>query len=752
MRILHVVTLVSPDGRYGGPVEVAEQLARASVRRGDAVTIAAGATGHRSLLAGRAKGVGYRLFRVAGGSARVRFSHLIAPGLWGWLWRHLRTADVIHLHLSRDLIMAVSALIVLARVRRPGGPTVVVQTHGMVLPSTRPLARIMDAAATRRILRVASAVLCLNERESDLVRDVEPSARVRILRNGVALPIETAAPSSGEVLFLARVNARKRPVEFVRMGAALADRWPEVRFTLVGPDGGAGAAVREAIAKAGRSTISWEGAVRPADVRGRIAAASVYVLPAADEPFGMTIAEAMASSRPVVVARSCTLAGEIERTGAGVVFDDTVEGLVAAVERLLTDPDAARDMGARGRSLVEREFSIDAVSGELSAIYRETADRSFSALWVTNVAAPYRVPVWRSLAGSCDLDVALLEDDARLSADAAANRGADWRRDRVVGVRIRSLRTLRVARGEGRFYALTSVLPRLRQDAVLLGGWESPAYWQFLLVARLTGRRAVGFYESIARTHRHTRGLVASARRFFFRSLDAVVVPGVAAKDALVAMGVPPERILTGFNAVDVAEIHRLASAARPRVAEDGHRFLYVGRLIELKGVDLAIEAFAAAREPADTLTIVGGGEERDGLFRLCERLGVSDVVEFMGPVENAELPPVLAAHHTLVMPSRQDVWGLVTNEALAAGLHVVVSAVAGVAASVSHMRGVFIADPDIEQLARAMGASSLAWTGPIEQPEILAHDPAAFAAVFARALDPRARQRRVAATSVRTA
>ncbi|MDN3496517.1 glycosyltransferase [Planococcus sp. APC 4015] len=750
MRILHVVTLLSPDGRYGGPVEVAEQLARASARRGDAVTIAAGAIGYRSAHPRRVDGVGYRLYRVIGGAARFRFSHLVAPGLWAWLWRHGRTADVVHLHLSRDLIMIVSALILLARVRMPGSPAVIVQTHGMVVPATGFLARVMDAAATRPILRSASAVLCLNDRESELVRAVEPSARVRVLRNGVRLPADAAEMSSREVLFLARINARKRPVEFVRMGAVLADRWPDVRFTLVGPDGGAGAEVREAIAAAGRPTISWEGAVRPADVHRRIAAASLYVLPAADEPFGMTIVEAMASSRPVVVARSGALADEIERSGAGVVFDDTAAGLVAAVEKLLADPGEALDMGARGRSLVEREFSIDVVAAELTAIYRAATDRPFSVLWVTNVAAPYRVPMWRSLASSCDLEVALLEDDERLSADTAANRGADWRRDRVAGVRIRSLRTLRLASGEGRFYTLTSVFPRLRQDAVLLGGWESPAYWQFLFVARLTGRRVVGFYESIARTHRHTRGLVASARRWYFRSLDAVVVPGVAARDALVAMGVSPSRILTGFNAVDVGEIHRLASAARPRATAEGHRFLYVGRLIGLKGVDLAIEAFTIARRPGDLLTIVGGGEERAALSELCRRRGVRDAVEFTGPIENADLPPVLAAHHTLVMPSRQDVWGLVTNEALAAGLHVVVSAVAGVAASVSNMRGVFVSAPDVEPLATAMRASADAWTGPIEQPEILAHDPVAFASVFARALDPH--QRAVDETSVRTA
>lgn len=715
------------------------------------MAIAAGAVGFDGDEPRRRNGVAYRLFRVWGRGGSTRFSRLVAPGLWGWLWSQSRSADVVHLHLSRDLIMVVAALIVRARRRRCGG--VVVQTHGMIVPSSSPLARAVDALAIRPALRMAEVVLCLNAVEAAQVGRVEPGARTRLLPNGV----ETVAPDLGrhadgvgarrdpagrEVLFLARLNARKRPLDFVRMARELESRHPDVRFTLVGPDGGEADRVRGAIAAAGSSAISWEGAVPPHAVRARISAASVYVLPAADEPFGMTTVEAMASGVPVVIAASGGLAGAVHAASAGIVYDDSAEGLVAAVDRLLRDDALAKAMGEQGRALVERDFSIDRVVDRLLELYpapARTASR-FRVLWVTNVAAPYRVPVWQELSQLCDLEVALLENDERLSADVAANRGADWRSDRVRGLNMRTLATFRVARGEARYYALTRV-PRITQDAVLLGGWESPAYWQLLLVARLTGRRAVGFYESIARTQRHRRGAIAAARRWYFRSLDAVVVPGVEARDALLAMGVEAARISVGFNAVDVAEINVRATAARRSEDAPGHRYLYVGRLIELKGVDLAIAAFAQARGNGDTLTIVGGGPLLDDLRALATRLGVADDVAFPGPVENADLPEILARHHTLVMPSREDVWGLVANEGLAAGLHVVVSSVAGVAASVSGMRGVFVVDPDVDGVAGGMRASARSWEGPVAEPEILAYDPKAFARVFAAALRPRCPQ-----------
>lgn len=747
MRVLHVVTLMSPDGRYGGPVDVAERLARATRRRGHQVAIAAGATGFHGDEPRRRDGVAYRLFRVWGGGGTTRFSRLVAPGLWMWLWRASRSADIVHLHLSRDLIMVLAAMIACARRRRCGG--VVVQTHGMIIPSSSRLARAVDALAIRPTLRMADVVLCLNPDEAAQVKEVEPAARTRLLPNGVeTVPRDRRsgaerrdarrAPARREVLFLARLNARKRPLDFVRMARELEQRHPDVVFTLVGPDGGDADRVRSAIAAARSSAISWEGAVPPHAVRARIAAASVYVLPAVDEPFGLTTVEAMACGVPVVISAGSGLAEAVESASAGIVYDDTTGGLVDAVERLLRDDGLAQAMGERGRELVERDYSIDGVADRLLELYPdpERGESRFRALWVTNVAAPYRVPVWRELSQLCDLEVALLEDDARLSADVAANRGADWRSDRVRDVRIRSLPTLRLARGEARFYALTRV-PRIRQDAVLLGGWESPAYWQLLLVARLTGRRVVGFYESIQRTQRHRRGPIAAARRWYFRSLDAVVVPGVEARDALTAMGVDAGRISVGFNAVDVADIHRRATAARGPESAPGHRYLYVGQLVDRKGVDLAIAAFARARGPEDTLTIVGHGPLQGDLRALAVRLGIGADVDFRGPVENADLPEILARHDTLVMPSREDVWGLVANEGLAAGLHVVVSSVAGVAASVSGMRGVFVVAPERDAFADGMRASARSWEGPIAEPEILAHDPGAFARVFAAALRP---------------
>lgn len=358
-----------------------------------------------------------------------------------------------------------------------------------------------------------------------------------------------------------------------------------------------------------------------------------------------------------------------------------------------------------------------------------------TVLWVTNIAAPYRAPVWGSLGEETDLTVALLESNEQRKREG--RRGDDWRPEAMTAVRSRTLRTIKYRRGELSLFTLVDAWPFLqrRPAAVLLGGWESPAYWQLFLAARLTGVRTVGFYESTLHTNRHRSGLVAAARRWFFKHLDAVVVPGIAAERAILEFGVAPDRVFRGFNAVDVSKI---ASRARssPRNASPGsHAFLFVGQLIHRKQPDVLLRAFAAVRRDADTLQFVGDGPLRASLEREAEHLGIAGHVTFTGSLDNDTTIDVIVASDTLVLPSVEEVWGLVVNEALAAGLHAVVTQDSGVSASVSSMRGVYLTAPDEIALGAAMEASRADYAGPIEEPEILRHTPLSFAQVFLKAL-----------------
>jgi glycosyltransferase involved in cell wall biosynthesis len=363
--------------------------------------------------------------------------------------------------------------------------------------------------------------------------------------------------------------------------------------------------------------------------------------------------------------------------------------------------------------------------------------RSFG--WVTNFAAPYRLPVWDHIAEAAELSVYLLESSSRTKR-GTGNRGLEWSGDARAAYETVEVPTWSVSRGERTLYTARTKFLGSHHQAIVLAGWESPAYWQALLAARRQRIATVGFYESTLNTNEFTSGPIALARRRFFHCLDAVVVPGLAARQAVLHMGIPDEKIHVGFNAVDVEGIHQAANKWRLMngavSASNGHQFLYVGRLIGLKNVSSLVKAFNAIRAPGDRLTIVGTGPEQEGLEKLVGELLMEESVEFVGLVAYSELSSKLAAAHTLVLPSKKEVWGLVANEALAAGLQCVLSDACGVTASVSHMRGVIACDPSVDGIAGGLVAAKQMWLGPISQPEILNQTPRRFGDVFLHALE----------------
>jgi glycosyltransferase involved in cell wall biosynthesis len=120
--------------------------------------------------------------------------------------------------------------------------------------------------------------------------------------------------------------------------------------------------------------------------------------------------------------------------------------------------------------------------------------------------------------------------------------------------------------------------------------------------------------------------------------------------------------------------------------------------------------------------------------------------VNFTGHLEGRELVAAYAAATTLVLPSAKEVWGLVVNEALSAGLHAVVSDACGIVPSIDGLPGVFRTPPQQAGLRLAMTASRRAWRGPLADHPVTRHTPGALADVVLATVADVARARRLAA------
>ncbi|MGW2666662.1 glycosyltransferase [Streptomyces sp. NPDC001272] len=368
MKILHAVTLHSPSHAFGGPVRVALNLAKGQRERGHEARLVALGEGFDPWPTS-VEGVPAKLF-PARRLLPLGFSGMTSPALLASASRLVREADVVHVHLARDLVTLPLALAAL----RAGTP-LVLQTHGMVDPSERLLAKVLDAVAVRRLLRGADAVLHLTPHERgglDAVAGAPPLARAVRLVNGT--PSQEPRPAlSGppRILYSARLQARKRPVDFVDAAAAVLAVHPDAQFVVAGPDEGELPAVRARITALGlddRFTVP--GPLSSPEVLTELRRAHVYVLPSVDEPFPMSVLEALAVGVPPVVTHSNGLARDIASAGAGRAVDPGPEGVAEAVLDLL-DPAENTRASLAARELAAKSFSMETVLNTLLGVYED---------------------------------------------------------------------------------------------------------------------------------------------------------------------------------------------------------------------------------------------------------------------------------------------------------------------------------------------------------------------------------------------
>lgn len=748
MKILHVATFLSEDGAYGGPISVAIEQMRELARLGHEVHFVAGWDGRGRL---SIPGVHVHLFRARGVKG-LRFSGLVAPRLLAHIAARGRSFDVAHIHLGRDLVTGPTARALLIL-----GVPLVTQTHGMVRADSRVLARVFDLFLTRTALRKAQARLILTPDESQSLRSVAGVLDNTMLRNAIRQDSGRRAkpmPDTPTILFLARLHPRKRVMAFAHMARILHERGITAEYKIVGPDEGDLPELTRFMQDHPWISMYYDGPAEPGTAIKHFETADVYVLPSVGEVYPMTVIEAVASRVPVVMTEESGMAPDIANAGAGIVTGTTPGDLALGVERIVSEPGLRKSIEVGQAAAMIELFNITGIARELENVYEGAETRSVSRcnrsrprlLWMTNTAAPYRVPVWNAIAKEADLEVLLLENSRRLSRDGS-NRGSDWRVDgRRTTYRVREVPTLVVRRGEARHYfpLRLNLAAIARADAILLGGWDSPAYLLALLVARACRTKTIGFYESHSGSHQFNGGPVGRIRQTFFRLLDEVVVPGQAARHAVLAMGVGEQHLRTGFNAVDGIWIHDSTSRIRmSRGASEATstRFLAISQLIERKNLQSVLTALSMLDDKRATLEIVGVGPQLEILRALSHKLGLDHRVQFTGHVPYQSLPDVFARADTLVHVPTEEVWGLVVNEALAAGLSVIVSQECGVTADIKHMQGVTVTESDAESIQSAMNDVSVRQHDHdlVANPEILKHSPEAFAEVFLGAI-PRPR------------
>ncbi len=202
----------------------------------------------------------------------------------------------------------------------------------------------------------------------------------------------------------------------------------------------------------------------------------------------------------------------------------------------------------------------------------------------------------------------------------------------------------------------------------------------------------------------------AALTRYITRRADHVVLVNQYLKSMLLQMA-PENARKTSVFPMGVSD--RFYDASTREAGAIKEQLLFVGKLIEVKGVNVLIKAMALARRrrPNLRLTVIGDGPERERLEASARELNlIAEVVAFSGRVKNGDIPPYMKDADAVVVPSiitkRGETEGtpVVILEAMAAGKPVLASNVGGIGEIVEHGRnGLLFPHSNPEHLAMAM-------------------------------------------------
>ncbi len=365
MRILHIVGSIDPAA--GGPTEVIRMLIRYAPE---------GYTAELATLNDPAEPfLKDLLFPVhALGSARKSW---YSPKLLPWLEANRHRFDGIMVHGLWEYTGLA------ARRAFAGKLPYVVFPHGMLdpwfkrtFPNKHRKKWLYWLTAEYWVLRGAHRVLFTTALERDLAAqsfwlqrwqpmvvplgtEPPPASRETLLRAFAERCPELAGKRF--LLFLGRLHPKKGCDLLTRAFASVAAHDPGLHLVMAGPDPSDwGSTLRAELNTAGLADrVHWPGMLRGEAKWGAFAASEAFILPSHQENFGIAAVEALASSKPVLLAHPVNIAPDVERAGCALVEDDTLDGTRRLLERWIATSPPERDaMGERALATFQQLYDM----------------------------------------------------------------------------------------------------------------------------------------------------------------------------------------------------------------------------------------------------------------------------------------------------------------------------------------------------------------------------------------------------------
>ena len=312
-------------------------------------------------------------------------------------------------------------------------------------------------------------------------------------------------------------------------------------------------------------------------------------------------------------------------------------------------------------------------------------------IFLNYIPSPYRVDFFNDLNKVCDLTVIFYYPEMPNAPWQNFNKKLEFKhyflfdKSKILGI-----------------INLLKLLKKHKNDTIVLGGYAMTAeiiaifFLKFFKINFILnsdgGFITNGFFKTLL-------------KKRLIRSASYWLSSGVNTTKTLIYYGAKASNIFEyHFSSiresevlVDILNDHTIAELKDELKLEKNVFYLvFVGQLVRRKGVDVLLKSLEFVENKKIEIIIIGSGEEEDSLKESLNFQKNSNKVHFLGKLSKDFVLKYLKVSDFFVFPSREDIWGLVLNEAIANGLPIISTCRVGSAYSlISPSKNGFIIDAD---------------------------------------------------------
>lgn len=316
-------------------------------------------------------------------------------------------------------------------------------------------------------------------------------------------------------------------------------------------------------------------------------------------------------------------------------------------------------------------------------------DNDITIVWVTRSFLDYRIPVYAELDKLCNHQFTLIYNGE------VVPKNVQEKAKRILGERLIAMKGELKIKSRNQSYAnfankgfripfqpkLIKTIRTLKPNVIISDGffqWTYAALW--IRMFNISGIKHIMCYEKTPHTERNAGFLRTVYRKFISRWIDCIDCNGVLTEQYIRNLGYK-KSLAFGHMVADVNGIKEKSIQVSKDEINDikekfqlsGVKFIYVGRLIPLKGIMELLEAWKDTAPTNATLMLVGEGQLQMDIESFLSIHNITSV-KFIGRIEYDQLAKYYKSADCFIIPTLEDNWSLVVPEAMACGLPIACS------------------------------------------------------------------------------